>query len=54
MRENTFEHKKKETGVKFNPGLSSNRPLNNWDLILNPNSHRITPYHASPRGQESK
>ena len=23
-------------------------------LIFNPNSHRITPYHVSPRGQESK
>ena len=23
-------------------------------LIFNPNSHRITPYHASPRGQEFK
>ena len=30
IRENTFEHKKKETGVKFNPRLSANRPLNNW------------------------
>ena len=30
VRENTFEHKKKETGVKFNPRLSANQPLNNW------------------------
>ena len=32
IRENTFEHKKKETGDKFNPGLGANRPLNNWAL----------------------
>ena len=25
-----FKHKEKETRVKFNPGLSTNRPLNNW------------------------
>ena len=25
-----LNHKEKETRVKFNPGLSANRPLNNW------------------------
>ena len=30
VRENTFKHKKKEAGVKFNPGLSTNQPLGNW------------------------
>ena len=25
-----LNHKEKETQVKFNPGLSANRPLNNW------------------------
>ena len=28
--ENTFEHKKKKTRIKFNPGLGANRPSNNW------------------------
>ena len=31
LRENSLEHKKKRTyRVKFNPGLSANRPSNNW------------------------
>ena len=29
ISENAFEHKKKETRVKFNSGLSANRPSNN-------------------------
>ena len=33
MRENTFEHIKNETRVKFNLGLSANQPLNNWALV---------------------
>ena len=32
-RENASEHKKKKpVRVKFNPGLSANRPSNNWAL----------------------
>ena len=34
IRESTFEHKKKDTGVKFNPGLSANRPLNNRSKLV--------------------
>ena len=30
IHENAFEQKKKETRVKFNPGLSANWPSNNW------------------------
>ena len=30
IRENAFDQKKKDTRVKFNPGLSSNRPSSNW------------------------
>ena len=33
IRENAFEHKKKEILVIFNPGLSANRPSNNWALV---------------------
>ena len=32
-RENYAFELKKKNGVKFNPGLSANRPLNNWALI---------------------
>ena len=28
-----FSTQEKETQVKFNPGLSANRPLNNWALV---------------------
>ena len=28
--ENAFEQKEKETRVKFNPGLSANRPSDDW------------------------
>ena len=31
IQENAFEQQqKKEAWVKFNPGLSANRPSNNW------------------------
>ena len=30
IREKAFEHNKKKTRVKFNPGLSANRLSNNW------------------------
>ena len=34
IRENAFENKENsETEVKFNPGLSANRPSNNWALV---------------------
>ena len=33
IRENTFEQKR-ETWVKFNHGLSANRPSNNWVIVL--------------------
>ena len=32
-------NKRKETPVKFNPGLSANRPSNNWALVLITASH---------------
>ena len=30
IRENAFEHKRKKLGLVLNPGLSANRPSNNW------------------------
>ena len=33
IRENAFEKKEKEARVEFNPGLSANRPSNNWAQI---------------------
>ena len=30
IRENAFEHKRKKLGLDLNPGLSANRPSNNW------------------------
>ena len=30
IQENAFEQQEKEAWVKFNPGLSANRPSNNW------------------------
>ena len=30
-----FWTQERETRVKFNPGLSANRPSNNWDLVCN-------------------
>ena len=30
IRENSFEHKRKKLGLDLNPGLSANRPSNNW------------------------
>ena len=30
IRENAFELKTKETRNKFNPGLTADRPSNNW------------------------
>ena len=32
-RRKCFLTKDKETQVKFNPGLSANRPSNNWALV---------------------
>ena len=34
IRENAFEHKKKKKRVKFNPGLSANRPSNDWAQVF--------------------
>ena len=31
-RENAFEHKKDKPGLNLTPGLSANRPSNNWAL----------------------
>ena len=36
-----FRTQGKETRVKFNPGLSANRPSNNWDLDSTMNIFRI-------------
>ena len=36
-----FWTQEKETRVKFNPGLSANRPLNNWALDLKPGLPRL-------------
>jgi len=41
IRENTFEHKKKETRVKFNPGLSANPPSSNWALYVGKISFKL-------------
>ena len=30
IQENAVEKSEKESRVKFNPGLSANRPSNNW------------------------
>ena len=30
IRENAFEHKRKKLGLDLKPGLSANRPSNNW------------------------
>ena len=35
IRENALEHTKKETRVKSIPGLSANRPSNNWAQVYN-------------------
>ena len=38
IREKAFEHNKKKTRVKFNPGLSANRLSNNWAQVFSPKS----------------
>ena len=54
-------NKQRGSTVKFpvqpvlEPYKSRNGPIMiSWTLTLNSNTHRITPYHVSPRGQESK
>ena len=38
IREKAFEHNKKKTRVKFNPGLNANRLSNNWAQVFSPKS----------------
>ena len=39
-----FWKQERETRVKFNPGLSANRPSNNWDQEFDAAQRKTLPY----------
>ena len=44
----------KETGVKFNPGLSANRPSNNWAQVVKLNNKGTIPREFVTTSDNSK
>ena len=56
IRENAFEQKRKKPGLKFNPGLSANRPSNKWArklyLVSVANQRVVKSYRLRPSSHD--
>ena len=49
-----FWTQEKETGIKFNPGLSANRPSNNWAQVVKSNNKGTIPREFVTTSDNSK